>query len=169
MSNEEIDRENIVVLFMTYEDQKRDEEAILVDFILDWDAAWEKFETARDAILYGSAAPLAKVIDTSDSPLAALKKSGKLAKLAKLDPSLAKKVEAISNEFAIVEAEHVRMTKQFDARNSAIKNLEDAKRAAIDRRDRRLYGLGAVAKRSQRFANAHERRNSGAPSLPPAS
>jgi len=163
--------ENVIVpIFRTFEELQSDEDAILAGFEEDWQQAFKVFEGARDAVLEDKAT-LAKVVDTEPSPFAALKKSGRFAALKKLDPGLAAKIDEMSAEFAVVVAEHKRLKKEITAGCEAINNLNDARRAAISKRDERMFGFGALRRRSQRFASAHERRNygPGASSLPPAS
>ena len=165
----EIDREKIVVLFKTFEDLHRDEEAILADFEKDWEGAFKVFEVARAAVLDDKAV-LAKVVDTTPSPFDALKKSGRFAALKKLDPGLAATIDEMSAKFAVVVAEHNRLKKEITAGREAIKNLNCARRAAIIKRDERMFGFGALRRRSQRFASAHARKNYGpaAQFLPPS-
>jgi hypothetical protein len=155
---------------------QRDEELILADYLADWDAAWKAFEIARAAVLgEDDGAALAKIVDTTTSPLAAvLAKRGARAALEKLEPGLAATIEKVSTEFAIVSslaAENRRLIKKIVAGREVIENLEKAQKAAIDRRDERMFGHGALRRRSQRFASAHLRKSygPGANSLPPAS
>jgi hypothetical protein len=165
-----IEETNIVPLFKTYEELISDEKKILADCETESEAAFKAFEVARDAIISDDVA-LAKVVDTTVSPLAALKKFSRYAALAKLYPALFAQIETMSNQFAVVSAEHKALKKQISTKREVIQTLENARKAAIDKRDGRLFGLTALAKRSMRFASAHERRNygPGATSLPPAS
>jgi hypothetical protein len=151
------EKDNVVPLFKTFEEMQRDEEAILADFEKDWHGAFKAFEVASDAVL-DDEAPLAKVI-TTPAPLVALQKSGAIAALSKLDWSLAAEVETMFKNFAAVSAEHRRLKKKIEAGHKAMQNLENARRAAIERRDERMFGHGALRRRSQRFASAHARRN----------
>jgi hypothetical protein len=159
MSNE-INMENVVVLFKTFEDLKRDEDLILKECSAQWDDAFSAFEVARDSVLAGDGAALAKVVDTASS-FAALKKSGRYAALKKLDPSLCAKIDKISSEFAIVAAEHHRLKTEITAKLEVIQTLHNARAAAIEKRNDRLYGNTALARRSLRFAMASDRRYYG--------
>ena len=162
---------NIVPIFKTFDELQHDHDEIRKDFENDWLEAFKIFDVARAAVLDEDKATLAKIVDTEPSPFAALKKSGALAALAKFDPELSAKIDKMSSEFAVVVAEHNRLKKEITAGREAIKNLNDGRAAAIQKHDERLFGFGALRRRSQRFASAHERKNfgPGATSLPPAS
>jgi hypothetical protein len=81
------------------------------------------------------------------------------------------KLAAGGDELALAKSDAVRLRKSYNPELSATCELASALRALCERRNERLFGLGTLAKRSMRFASAHERRNygSGAESLPPAS
>jgi len=154
--------ENVIVpLFKTFEQLQADEEAIRADFEKDWNGAFEVFKVASAAVLDGSGEPLAKIVDTESSPLTALKKSGAIDALAKLDPGLTVQVVEMMVKFAAVSAEQAHLKKEITAGREAIRNLNNARRAAIEKRDERMFGHGALRRRSQRFASANERKNSG--------
>jgi hypothetical protein len=160
--SDNINMENVVVIFRTFEELQRDQDLILADFEKQWQDAWDAFEVARDALrAEDEGGTLAKVIAT---PFFAART---LAALTKFDPSLRAEIDELSSQFAKVAAEHHRLTKQHEV----LQNLESARKAAIEKRDGRLYGFGKLARRSQRFASAHERKNygPGGASLPPAS
>jgi hypothetical protein len=69
------------------------------------------------------------------------------------------------------EAERLRSSGSMTtAKVQALVTLTKSLKAAVDRRNDRLFGHTALAKRSMRFASAHARRSygAGATSLPPS-
>jgi hypothetical protein len=138
MSNAEISMENVVVLFKSFEDLKRDEDLILKEYAEDWEKAYRIFDMTT-AALNNDAAALAKFV-------------GPELALAKAD------AERIKSKFAVPDVQ-------------AMVTLVKSLKAAVDKRNARLFGCTALAKRSLRFASSHARKNfgPGATSLPPAS
>lgn len=140
----------ILPLFKKFEDLARDEEEIMADYVADWESAYEKFDRAQDIIRTMEARatepfkPLAKLEPENDSPAALLK--------------------AIRAEFAEVHAAHDRIKREIEVNRERVRanaTLAASLKAAIAKRNERLFGLGAVAKRSQRFAQAHSRKYYG--------
>jgi hypothetical protein len=131
----------IVPLFKTFEEMQRDEEEILKDFAAEWEHAYVLNDMAFAAIENDETA---------------------MAKFAG------------QPEMALAKAEVERQESKYSgdtlARVKATAALAKRLRAAVEKRDARLYGLSALAKRSMRFASAHARRSygPGAPWLPPA-
>jgi len=163
----------IVPLFLTYEQMEQDERDIIADYQGEWDDAFKAFDVTRTALL-AEENVLAKSVDRTPGTFANLKKLKWYGFLKKIDPSLSAQVDEVASKFAILEADNRRLMKNLKlelAKRQAIEALRNAQNVANGRRDDRLYGLGSVAKRSVRFAAAHERRNLGpdAQSLPPAS
>jgi hypothetical protein len=77
---------------------------------------------------------------------------------------------AASPEMALAKSEAQRLRSRYAAPETfAMVTLVKSLKAAVEKRNDRLYGHTALAKRSMRFAMAHDRRNYGtaANSLPP--
>jgi hypothetical protein len=163
--------EKIVPLFLTYEQLEQDEINIAADYQKEWDGAWKSFDVTRTALL-AEENVLEKSVDRTPGAFANLKREKWYGALKKLDPSLAAQVDEVASRFAILEAENRRLAKNHKlelAKRKAVETLRNAQNAANDKRSERLYGLGSIAKRSMRFAAAHERRNAGpGAQLPPA-
>jgi hypothetical protein len=73
-------------------------------------------------------------------------------------------------ELALAKAEAARLKSKYRApETQAMVTLVKSLKAAVEKRNDRLYGHTALAKRSMRFAMAQDRRNFGpaAKSLPP--
>ena len=138
MSDANISTENVVVLFKTFEDLKRDEDLILKEYAAEWEKAYVIFDMT-EAALNNDAGALAKFIGP---------------------------------DLALAKAEAERLKSKYTApETQAMVTLVKSLKAAVDKRNERLFGYTALAKRSLRFASAHGRRNygPGAASLPPAS
>jgi hypothetical protein len=163
--------DKIVPLFRTYEQLEQDEIDIAADYEKEWEEVFKVFDLTRTALL-AEENVLAKSVDRTPGAFADLKKLKWYVALKKLDPSLAAQVDEVASKFAILEAENRRLAKNLKlelAKRQAVETLKKAQNAANNKRSERLYGLGSIAKRSVRFAAAHERRNPGPGSqLPPA-
>lgn len=123
-----INMENVVVLFKTFEDLKRDEDLILREYAEEWEKAYVIFDMTEAAL-------------TNDS--AALAKFG-------------------GPELTLAKAEAARLKSKYHAPESqAMVTLVKSLKAAVDKRNERLFGVGEVARRSRRFAMASERRYFG--------
>jgi hypothetical protein len=122
---------NIVVLFRTFEDLQRDEQKIMKDYFAEWEAAYARFDVAQAAINGDNTA---------------------LAKFADADVSLAK---------AAVESSIRKYGDTGVADVGSVARLASDLKASVTKRDERLYGMSALAKRSRRFAMASERRYYG--------
>jgi hypothetical protein len=81
------------------------------------------------------------------------------------------KLAASDPEMALAKSDAERLRKLYHPEISATAELASTLRKLCEKRNERLYGLGALARRSQRFASAHANRSFGpaAESLPPAS
>jgi hypothetical protein len=123
--------DNIVVLFRTFEDLQRDEQKIMKDYFAEWEAAYKRFDVAQAAI------------------------SGDNTALAKFD----------NTEVALAKAEVESSIKKYGntgvAEVSSVARLASDLKASVTKRDDRLYGMSALAKRSRRFAMASGRRYYG--------
>ena len=115
----------IVPLFQTFEQLQSAEQEIAADFFKDWHAAMACYEM-RQAVISG---------DTNE-----------LAKFDGAEVELAKAVVAES-----VKKYHSH-GHTLIAMASSQSTLTAELLAALDRRDERMFGLGAVAKRSARFS-----------------
>lgn len=123
-------------LFRSFEDLQRDEQRALQDFGKEWTGAFATFDLAGI------------VVEKMKAALAS-------APTAKNDTS----------EIGVAHSEEVdRLRKAYDieaARHNALAALVEKLKAAVERRNERLYGMTAVAKRSMRFASAQQRRYHG--------
>jgi hypothetical protein len=136
------DEENIVVLFKTFEDLKRDEDKIIGEYEAEWAKAYSVWDLTR-AVIDDDKTELAKF---AAAPELALIKADVAASVKKY------KDTAVANAHATAVC-------------------AASLRAAVEKRNNLLFGYSALAKRSLRFASAHASRNygPGAASLPPAS
>ena len=146
--SEEINRENITVLFRTFEELARDEEKIHADFHGDWDQAKKALEAANSAV------PLAKVV-TVDPRVTAMFDA--LKKLAKLMPQRRSEIEKMSADLTDLATRASNVQRDHEALTAEHQALKLFK-AAVAKRDERMHGFGALARRSQRFANAQLRK-----------
>jgi hypothetical protein len=130
----------LIVLFKTIEELLRDEQTIMREYCEEWEAAYVKFDIAQAAIK-GDNTALAK-FDCADVALA---KSEVASSVKKYGSTVVAEV-------------------------SATAALANALKAAIEKRDRRLFGMTNLSKRAHRFAMASDRKNygPGATSLPRA-
>ena len=135
---------NVVPLFRTFTELQHDQHQIMSDYFADWERAYEIWDIAK-AAMDGDASALAKFTQ-SDSAHVALAKSE------------AHRSKTLYGDLAVAESR-------------ALAKLVASLKAAVDKRNDRLFGHTALARRSMRFAMAQERRNygPGATSLPPAS
>ena len=136
--------ENIVPLFKTFDELDRDQCVIYREHYDNWHAAYRRWDLIKAVLAEDDGAELAKLA-ADDSELALAKSEVARIKRERGSDKL------VASTFACVE-------------------LVTRLRQLCEKRDERLYGLSALAKRSVRFAMAHDRRNSGpaADSLPPA-
>jgi len=131
MSDAQMTGENIVVLFKKFEDLQRDEQKILHEFCCEWEAAYKRFDVVQAAI------------------------SGDNAALAKFD----------GTEVALAKSDVERSIKKFGdtgvADVGSVAKLAADLKAAVEKRNGRLFGFTALGKRSMRFAMAQDRRYYG--------
>jgi hypothetical protein len=131
----------IVPLFKNFEQLHEEECVIYKEHYDAWHAAYRKWDLIKAAL----------ADDTAE-----------LNKLAAGDA-----------EMALAKSEAARLKKQYRYHPDfyATADLVNTLKALVEKRDGRLFGLGAVAKRSMRFARAHASKNfgPGATSLAPAS
>jgi hypothetical protein len=156
---------NVVPLFRTFEELDHDEKQILADYHAEWEEAYKVYDAARAAIAADEA--MLKKIDTT--PVIDGRISAACAALAKAMPAQRSEIESIPSELAGLAAGAKLLKREFDIRfaeRKALNTLAGSMKAAIAKRDDRLYGLGAIAKRSARFASSHNRP--GAVMLPPS-
>ena len=114
-----------------FEDLKKNEDLILKEYADEWKAAYTRFDLAQAAI------------------------SGDGTALAKFDNA----------EVAMAKAEVANAVRKYGTARVAdvrsVARLVAELKAAVERRDDRLFGVGKLAKRSQRFAMASERKYYG--------
>jgi hypothetical protein len=142
MDSAPMKEDNIVVLFKTFEDLKRDEDLILREYAEEWEKAYVVFDMTT-AVIHDDQTAMAKFAGP---------------------------------EMALAKSEAERLKSQYGgsiavAESKAMVTLVKGLKAAVEKRNERLFGHTSLAKRSLRFAMAHERRSygPGAPALPPAS
>jgi hypothetical protein len=138
MSNAPITEDNVVVLFKTFEDLKRDEDQILSEYEAEWAKAYSVWDMTNAAI--------------DDDATAMAKFAGPEMTLAKTEAARLKAKYRVPETQAMV-------------------TLVKSPKAAVEKRNDRLFGYTALARRSMRFASAHANKSygPGATSLPPAS
>jgi hypothetical protein len=133
--------DNVLPLFKTYEEMHADECEIHKQHYDDWHAAYRRWDLVNAAL--------------AD------------------DETELHKLAAGDTELQLAKSEAQRLKKQHGgiAEFLADGELASKLRSLVEKRNERLYGLGALAKRSMRFASAQARKNygPGATSLPPAS
>jgi hypothetical protein len=151
----------IVVLFKTFTELARDEEQIIADYYADWEQAYKVYDAAQSAV----AAPL---VVTDDPRISAM--FAALKKLAKQMPERRSEIEKASADLTEL-ATGSATSKRRLAERQALTSLSRSLQTAVAKCEGRLHGFGALAKRSQRFANAQMRKSygPGANLLPPAS
>jgi hypothetical protein len=134
-----INTENVIVLFKTFEDLKRDEDQILSEYEAEWAKAYSVWDMTNAAI--------------DDDATAMAKFAGPEMTLAKAEAARLK--SKCNGSIAV-------------ANSGAMVTLVTSLKAAVEKRNTRLFGFGALAKRSQRFASARASENygPGAESLP---
>ncbi len=123
--------ENVVVLFKKFEELQRDEDEIMREFLAEWEGAYQKFDVVQAAI------------------------NGDNTTLAKFDNA----------EVSLAKAEVASSIRKFGdtkvAEVSSVAKLAGDLKAAVEKRNGRLFGFTALGKRSMRFAMASERRYYG--------
>jgi hypothetical protein len=161
--SESIEEENVVVLFRTFDELASDEAKIIAEYHQEWEQAYKAYDAAQSAV----AASLAKVIPY-DPHIS--KMFGALKKLAQEMPERRSEIETMSADLTELAAGSATLKRRL-AEQQALTSLSRSLATAVTKRDERLYGFGALARRSQRFANAQARKSYGpaATSLPPAS
>jgi hypothetical protein len=154
--------EVVVPLFRTFAELARDEEQILADYHGEWSQAYKAYD-AQSAV----AVPLAKVV-TDDPRISAM--FAALKKLAKLMPERRAEIETMSADLTELAAGSATLKRRL-AEQQALTSLSRSLQTAVAKCEGRLHGFGALARRSQRFANAQMRKSygPGANLLPPAS
>jgi hypothetical protein len=135
-----INTENVIVLFKTFEDLKREEDLILSEYEAEWAKAYSAWDMTSAAI--------------DDDATAMAKFAGPEMTLAKAE---AARLKSKCNGSVAV------------ANSGAMVTLVKSLKAAVDKRNDRLFGYSALAKRSMRFALAHANKSygPGASTLPP--
>jgi hypothetical protein len=141
--------EGIVVLFKTFEELARDEEQIIADYHGEWAQAYKAYD-AQSAV----AVPLAKVV-TDDPRISVM--FAALKKLAKQMPERRAEIETMSADLTELAAGSATLKRRL-AEQQALTSLSRSLQTAVTKRNERLHGFGALAKRSQRFATAQLNR-----------
>ena len=167
MSKTNIGETNIVPLFKSFDELQADESAIATDVERDWNAANAAYDDAMAKVAALKKNPPGDISEAYAKTLSALKK------MAKLDPSSASTCNKMIQDIAALEIRRIDVAGKLaisQAEKDALANLIGSRKAAIEKRDERMFGHGALARRSQRFATAHANKNygPGAQLLPPS-
>jgi hypothetical protein len=150
-----IKESNIVPIFKTFDQLQSDETAIAVDVEREWNDANDAFDAAMAKVARLKKAPPGDIGDDYNRTIAALKK------FAQQNPSAASTCNSMIKELAAFEIRRIDVEGELAisrAETDALSRLVAARKAVIEKRDRRMFGHGALAKRSQRFATAHMHR-----------
>jgi hypothetical protein len=141
--------EKIVPIFLTFDQLQVEENAIHADLVKDWNAANEAYDAAiaKNLVLKKSAPDI-------DSQVAI---SG-LRDFAKANPAQRDICEKLISDVRGI-AISLHMAQVDLAEKQAVFDLKKARCDAVERRDGRLFGFGALRKRSQRFASAQLNRS----------
>jgi len=149
---------NVVPIFKTFDDLQADEQQILADLEREWNEANEVFDSAM-----AKTAVLKKDMPTDgDSSQGYHRAVAGLKALAKLNPSNASSCAKMIADLTDIEMSHRAVAAEMQnrlAKKEALVGLLRARNAAVEKRDQRLFGFGALAKRSQRFATAQLNKN----------
>jgi len=165
---------NIVVLFKTFEDLQRDEDEIVADFQREWDDANAAFDLTYKTITADEAALTKWAAPAYEPPPHFLKNPQRRAALNALDSKLCAKLDAMYSNMVALAATQANLKKEISielTKREAVTTLDNARKAALAKCNERMFGLGALARRSRRFASAQVGKSygAGATSLPPAS
>jgi hypothetical protein len=157
--------ENVVPLFMTFDDLQSTEQTIWAEFRAEWDGAYKRYDEVIASLPDRPASPVIKFRKPSDAGLSNAMAHAKT-------PAEKREILAKALHEAKIATED--LTKQVDfnrAKHEALNTLIGSLKEAVSKRNEKLFGQTAVAKRSLRFATAHDRRQYGAGAglLPPAS
>jgi hypothetical protein len=82
-------------------------------------------------------------------------------KFAKLNPSSASTCAALIKDVAAIETRRIDLAGELAisrAETDALAKLISSRRIALNKRDERMFGFGALKRRSQRFASAQLNR-----------
>jgi hypothetical protein len=157
--------ENVVPLFMTFEDLQSTEQTIWAEFCAEWDSAYKHYDEVIASLPACPPNPVIKFRKPKDADL-----SKALAQAT--TPAERREILAKALHEAKIATDHLTKQVEFNsAKHEALNTLIASLKAAVSKRNERLYGTTAVAKRSLRFATARNRGNNYGPgggSLPPA-
>jgi hypothetical protein len=145
----------VVPIFKTFDELRADESAIATDTERQWNEANQAYDAAMSKVAALKKNPPGDISDGYTTTMAALKK------LANLDPSTASTCAKMIQEIAALEIRRIDLAGELAiarAETSALSQLVAARKAVIEKRDQRLFGFRALAKRSQRFATAQLHR-----------
>lgn len=157
--------DNIVPIFKTFDELQADESAIVTDLEREWAEANQAYDAAMERVAMIKKAPPGDISEAYTGTVTALKK------FAKLNPPSASTCHKIIQDLAAIETHRIDLAGELAiarAENDAITKLIGARKAALNKRDERMFGFGALARRSQRFATAQLNKSygPGAASLP---
>ena len=145
-------------LFKSFDELQADESAIAIDCERDWNAANAAYDDAMAKVAALKKNPPGDICEAYTGTLAALKK------LSKFNKSMASACSKMIQDIAAIEIHRIDLAGKLAisrAETDALSKLIGSRRAALEKRDRRMFGFGALARRSQRFATAQLNRNYG--------
>jgi hypothetical protein len=148
-------KDNVVPIFKTFDELQADESAIATDATREWNEANQAFDAAMSKVAALRKNPPGDISAAYTSTIAALKK------LAKQSPATASTCNSMIHDLAALEKRRIEFVGELAisrAETDALSKLIGARKAALEKRDRRMFGFGALAKRSQRFATAQMNR-----------
>lgn len=151
-------KEVVVPLFRSYAELQEDEAKIMSEYATAWEAAFVCHDLAEVEIAKMESAPAGASLYKSD-PIDQI-----ITKLA--GHGIADNLKLIKSSFEDLRDRNRDLKKQLEiivARRKAQADLIAGLKAAVQKRDDRLFGLGDVAKRSLRFASVQRRQYHGAP------
>jgi hypothetical protein len=140
--------EKIVPLFCTFEQMQDDEKKIIAEYVEDWNVAYKAFDAAEAAL------------PTTEQALAKISHSQIAVPKSIVGTDLGRSFAEAVTELNKVSQQHRQLKADYSvtvAYAQAQAALVTALKTAVAKRNDRLYGLGAVAKRSLRFASADRR------------
>jgi hypothetical protein len=149
----------VVPLFKTFDELQADESAIAVDVEREWNEANQAFDAAMSKVAALKKNPPGDISEAYTGTIAALQK------MAKQNPSTASTCATMIQDLAALEKRRIGLAGELAiarAETDALAKLIGTRKAVIEKRDRRMFGFGALAKRSQRFATAQMNRSPGA-------
>jgi hypothetical protein len=157
--------DNIVPLFRTFDELQANETAIAVDAVREWNEANQAYDAAMSKVAALKKNPPGDISEDYPRTIAALKK------MATQNPSAASTCNSMIQDLAALEIHRIDLASKLaisQAETDALAQLGAARKAVIEKRDQRMFGFGALARRSQRFATAQLNKayGPGAASLP---